>query len=115
MAFKQTPNEALAAAVIEMMAMQETFRKTRNTDDLRRVRRLEIKVKKMAEDILHPGQKQPSMFEEAMADVPTAKRVRTPVGQIDPFDPFAPPDPAAAEPATWEFDGELPPSDTEYP
>jgi hypothetical protein len=112
---KLTPNETLAATVLAMLDAGEVYRKTRTPDDLRKLRGLEIKTKKLAHDILHPVQKQGNLFQEAMADVPKHKEVRKQVGQIDPYDPFAPPEPVNTPEPTWEFDGELPPSDTEYP
>lgn len=52
----------LAELVAEMRQAQRDYFKGRSGDELRRSKHLEHKVDQAVRDILHPEQKQPSLF-----------------------------------------------------
>lgn len=61
-----TPAEDLAKLVLQTLDTQQEYFRTKNQDRLREAKALERKLRKAADEVLHPEHVQPTLFEKGV-------------------------------------------------
>lgn len=57
--------ESLAALALEVLDLQQVYFKTRTRDALTAAKRAERRLRRACGEVLHPGQVQPALFDDA--------------------------------------------------